>query len=257
MKIKAWIAGSAAAAGAAALGVAALGSAQAQGYNAPPPGSYWQTCKDVRVTSGGRLTLWAQCRDYSGRYLGSTLDYEDCRGEITNENGRLSCYKGAPYGGYGNQGGYGNSGGSYGSGGWGPPPGGGYNNGGYSGGGYNSGGAYSGGGYSGGGYNSGGGYSGGYGGGYGGYERPRARGGSITLYDGLNFTGGAFPTSTEITNLPKQNNDRTLSIKIGRGAWEVCTDKDFGGRCLILDKDVADLNRVGLAYAITSLRQVR
>ena len=49
MKIGAWIVGSAASVGATALGLAALGGAQAQGYSAPPPGGYWQSCQRVRV----------------------------------------------------------------------------------------------------------------------------------------------------------------------------------------------------------------
>jgi hypothetical protein len=250
MKIGAWIAGSAAGVGAAALGVAALGGAQAQGYNAPPPGSYWQSCQKVRVVGAVESILVAECRDRSGRYRGSSLEFEDCRSEITNQDGQLTCLKGGRNGGW-QGGGYGNGG--YQGGGY---QGGGYQGGGYQGGGYGNGG-YQGGGYGNGGYQGGGYNSGGYGNNGGGYQRPRATGGVITLFDGIGFSGAGFRATSEITNLPKQYNDRGLSLKIERGEWEVCTDKDFGGRCQTFRRDVSDLNQVGMAYAITSMRQVR
>lgn len=238
MKIGAWIAGSAGGVGAAALGIAALGGAQAQGYNAPPPGSYWQSCQKVRVVGTVEPILLAECRDRSGRYRSSSLEFEDCRSEITNQDGQLACLKGGRNGGW--------QGGGYG----------GYQGGGYQGGGY-QGGGYQGGGYGNGGYQGGGYNSGGYGNNNGGYDRPRPTGGVITLFDGIGYAGAGFRATSEITNLPKQYNDRGLSLKIERGEWEVCTDKDFGGRCQTFRKDVSDLNQVGMAYAITSMRQVR
>ena len=224
MRIGAWIAGSAAGLGAAALGMAMLGGAQAQGYNAPPPGSYWQSCQKVRVVGTVQPVLVAECRDRNGRWSGASLEFEDCRSEIVNEDGRLTCLKGGRPGGYG----YGGYQGGYGNGGY---QGGGYGNGGYNGGGWN---------------NSGG-----------GYQPPKPTGGVITLYDGVGFTGSGFRATNEITNLPKQYNDRGLSLRIERGEWEVCTDKEFRGRCQTFNKDVPDLNQVGMAYAITSMRQVR
>lgn len=218
MKIRAWIAGSAAGLGAAALGVAALGGAQAQGYNAPPPGSYWQSCQRVRVVGTGQQVLVAECRNRSGGWSSTNLEFEDCRSDISNQDGQLTCFRGG--GGY-------------------------------------QGGGYQGGGYQGGGYGNGGYQGGGYGDNGGGYERPRPTGGVITLFDGVGFAGAGFRATSEITNLPKQNNDRALSLKIDRGEWEVCTDKNFGGRCQTFRRSVADLNQVGMAYAITSMRQVR
>ena len=79
----------------------------------------------------------------------------------------------------------------------------------------------------------------------------------MTLFTGPNYGGAAFGTSREISNLPRQYNDQAISLKIGRGAWEVCTDSDFRGRCQVFDRDVPDLNRFGMAQAISSMRQVR
>lgn len=68
--------------------------------SAAPRGSYMQSCQNVR--DDGR-TLSAQCRDRDGRYQYSSLRYRDCRGEISNQDGRLTCTGGRP----GNGGGWG------------------------------------------------------------------------------------------------------------------------------------------------------
>lgn len=225
----------AAIAGAAALAAGSGQPARAQGYDAPPPGSYWQTCQNVRVSGGGgSRTLSADCRDVRGAWRGSSLRYTDCRGEIENRDGQLTCFTGRP-----DQGGY-------------PPP----TNNGY-GGGYGSGGYGSGGGY-GGAYGSGGYRNGGYGSNSGYPDGPPVRGGSITLYYGVNFSGPTFGSNREITNLPKRDNDKAMSLKVSRGsAWQVCTDSDFRGRCQVFNSDVRDLNQFGMGEAVSSMRQVR
>ena len=84
------------------------------------------------------------------------------------------------------------------------------------------------------------------------------RGGSIILYNGPEFIGQPFESRDEVTNLPRNVNDRALSLRIeGRGAWQVCADSDFGGRCQVFDRDVRDLRQYGLGEAITSMRPVR
>lgn len=84
------------------------------------------------------------------------------------------------------------------------------------------------------------------------------RRGSITLFSGPDFTGAAYQARDEVTNLPRQYNDRSLSLRIqGRGAWQVCSDSDFRGRCQTFDRDVRDLRRFGLGEAISSMRPVR
>lgn len=84
------------------------------------------------------------------------------------------------------------------------------------------------------------------------------RGGSITLYSGPDFSGQPYETREEVTNLPRQYNDRALSLRIqGRGSWTVCADSDFRGRCQTFDRDVKDLRPYGLGEAITSMRPDR
>ncbi len=98
-------------------------------------------------------------------------------------------------------------------------------------------------------------YGGGGGGGGGGFRPPPAYGSQITLFSGPNFGGDRFQSREEVTNLPKRFNDQALSLRIeGRGAWELCTDSDFRGRCQVFDRDVADLRQAGLGYAISSMR---
>lgn len=101
------------------------------------------------------------------------------------------------------------------------------------------------------------------GGGDGGGRPPFGGGGfggrsTITLFTAPNFGGERFQARDEITNLPKRYNDQALSLRIeGRGAWQVCADSDFRGRCQVFDRDVADLRQVGLGYAVTSMRPAR
>jgi hypothetical protein len=81
---------------------------------------------------------------------------------------------------------------------------------------------------------------------------------SITLFNGPDFSGRPFQTSSEITNLPKQDNDRAMSLRIdGRRPWQVCSNSDFKGHCEVFDHDVRDLRQFGLAGQISSMRPVR
>jgi hypothetical protein len=81
---------------------------------------------------------------------------------------------------------------------------------------------------------------------------------SITLFDGPDFSGRPFQTWTEITNLPKHDNDRAMSLRIdGRRPWQVCSNSDFKGHCEVFDHDVRDLRQFGLAGQVSSMRPVR
>ena len=81
---------------------------------------------------------------------------------------------------------------------------------------------------------------------------------SITLFSAPDFGGHPFEAQSEVTNLPKQYNDRAMSLRIqGRGAWEVCTDSDFRGRCQVFDRDVRDLRAFGFGEAVSSMRPAR
>jgi len=181
------------------------GAAAAQPRGAPPPpGNYFQTCRNISTEGfGPDATMIAECRDRDGRWRPSSLRFAGCD-RIENRDGRLSCRPGEGY----------------------PPPGPDYR--------------------------PGPPFAGGPEGGFG---RGRA---SITLFSAPDFGGQPFVTSNEITNLPRQYNDRAVSLRIeGRRAWQVCTDSDFRGRCQVFDHDVRDLRQLGLAYGITSMRPYR
>jgi hypothetical protein len=73
-----------------------------------PGGSYMQSCQDVHASGDD---LHARCPTANGDWKDTKLDdYNKCRGEIVNDNGKLRCVTGvygtpgAPVGGY--QGGY-------------------------------------------------------------------------------------------------------------------------------------------------------
>ena len=57
----------------------------------PPDGSYKNTCKDIDIIMGNVLS--ALCKNKSGGYVRSALKYEECEGDISNDNGRLNCKK--------------------------------------------------------------------------------------------------------------------------------------------------------------------
>lgn len=92
----------------------------------------------------------------------------------------------------------------------------------------------------------------------GGGFRPPGYGSQITLFSAPNFGGQAFQSRTEYSNLPRQFNDQALSLRIeGRGAWQLCSDSDFRGRCQVFDRNVPDLRPYGLGYAVSSMRPAR
>lgn len=89
------------------------------------------------------------------------------------------------------------------------------------------------------------------------HDRDRGRP-SLTLYGRPNFDGRPFFTDHEITNLPREFNDRAMSVRIeGRRPWMLCTDSDFRGRCQVIDHDVRDLREIGMAGQVSSMRPYR
>ena len=82
-----------------ALRCAANGSAPVSGYQAGVPnGSYTQTCQDVHVDGDD---LKARCQTADGNWHNTKLDdYQKCRGDVANENGKLRCVSGSYAPGY-------------------------------------------------------------------------------------------------------------------------------------------------------------
>lgn len=95
-------------AGGAAMAQTPYSQATQGQYGRAPSGSYTSSCRNVQMQDGGYVS--AECRVSSrGEYRWSTIRYVDCRGDLANRSGVLSC-SGATastgQGGY-SQGGYG------------------------------------------------------------------------------------------------------------------------------------------------------
>jgi uncharacterized protein YcfJ len=78
----------------------------------------------------------------------------------------------------------------------------------------------------------------------------------ITFYEGEGFRGRAFTTAKPMNNFGGTGlNDRTSSIVVDRGRWEVCEHANFGGRCVVLRRGSYDsLQRLGMVDNISSAR---
>ncbi len=74
-----------------------------------------------------------------------------------------------------------------------------------------------------------------------------------TLYENPGFQGGQIEISGKTENLPRYFNDKAMSGRF-EGRWRICEHSDFGGRCAVVEGDVADLNVHGLAQRVSSLR---
>jgi hypothetical protein len=76
----------------------------------------------------------------------------------------------------------------------------------------------------------------------------------IVLYDGPNFTGRSVTLNADAENLVRQGfNDRTESIRVVSGTWQICFDSNYRGSCEIVDQDIGQLNRY--RNQISSVRQ--
>lgn len=78
----------------------------------------------------------------------------------------------------------------------------------------------------------------------------------ITFYEGENFRGRAFTADRQVRNLDRNGfDDRSSSIVVDRGRWEVCSDANFRGRCAVMRRGSYDtLAASGLGNAISSVR---
>jgi hypothetical protein len=73
----------------------------------------------------------------------------------------------------------------------------------------------------------------------------------ITFFEGPNFTGRSYTSDGNISNMPREYNDRTMSVRV-EGHWRLCADSDYRGHCEDVDHDVRDLRAIGLAQTISS-----
>lgn len=77
----------------------------------------------------------------------------------------------------------------------------------------------------------------------------------IVLYSQQNFRGQSVTLSDDAEDLRRQSfNDRTWSIRVTAGDWEVCEDINFRGRCILVNTDVGSFHP---ANWVSSVRLVR
>jgi hypothetical protein len=92
------------------------------------------------------------------------------------------------------------------------------------------------------------------------WDRDRAyRRQTAVLYRARRWRGAAVRISGPAPNLADSGlNDRVGSIRIEPGdLWLVCEDAGFQGRCVRIDRSVADTRELGMRRAISSLRPLR
>lgn len=79
----------------------------------------------------------------------------------------------------------------------------------------------------------------------------------ITLYSGHDFKGRNVTLHNEVVNFERIDfNDKVSSLRVRHGAWELCTDSEFRGRCRIFEPgEYASLGRENDSYS--SARPVR
>jgi uncharacterized protein YcfJ len=80
----------------------------------------------------------------------------------------------------------------------------------------------------------------------------------IALYEGEGFRGRSITTNERIWNLQRQGfDDRTSSIVVQHGRWEVCEYPRFEGRCWVLRRgEYPSLRQFGMNNQISSVRPV-
>lgn len=80
---------------------------------------------------------------------------------------------------------------------------------------------------------------------------------AILLFSGENYQGEVREVFEPIAALPVLRfNDRSRSVAVLSGAWEVCEHSDFTGRCVLLREDVSDLRIFRMNRNISSVRPI-
>jgi hypothetical protein len=79
----------------------------------------------------------------------------------------------------------------------------------------------------------------------------------LTLYTDDAFQGRPLNVIIDMKQLGSMNfNDRASSVVIEKGAWVLCTDEDFTGKCVTLEPGrYGSLREMGLDDTVTSVRR--
>jgi hypothetical protein len=79
----------------------------------------------------------------------------------------------------------------------------------------------------------------------------------LVLYTDGDFRGRPLNVVIDMKQLGSLNfNDRASSVVIEKGAWVLCTEEDFSGKCVTLEPGkYGSLREIGLDDTITSVRR--
>ena len=76
----------------------------------------------------------------------------------------------------------------------------------------------------------------------------------IILYQEDNFRGNPLPVDGRVRSLtPLHFNDRISSVRVISGAWRLCEDDFFRGRCVVITRDESKLGRLGMDDRVSSV----
>lgn len=88
-------------------------------------------------------------------------------------------------------------------------------------------------------------------------QGPRESRPGIILYQEDNFRGNQLAVDGAVRNLvPLHFNDRVSSVRVLYGAWRLCEDDFFRGRCIVVTRDEPKLDRLGMDDRISSVMPV-
>lgn len=90
-------------------------------------------------------------------------------------------------------------------------------------------------------------------------EPPRPPSGGafeVIAYTRANYSGQQLRIRQPIDNLANYRgfNDNIRSIRVIRGRVQICEDARYRGRCTTISRSTGDLNRVGMANRVSSIR---
>lgn len=81
----------------------------------------------------------------------------------------------------------------------------------------------------------------------------------ISLYEHDGWRGRVYSSNAQVRDLARGGyNDRASSVVVERGQWEVCSDANFRGRCMVLRRgSYESLSQMGMNDRISSVRPVK
>lgn len=80
-------------------------------------------------------------------------------------------------------------------------------------------------------------------------------GSSLVLFADANYSGDSITARGDLSAMGRETrmNDRASSLRVS-GSWEICSDSNFRGRCVVVSEDVPDLKILRMNDNISSVR---